>query len=87
MLPPAAARSAICCIAPKIALQSLTNVRTGSDLTEQHGEAPLGALADVLAQCITLPEQVMVELHGETDVAERARKVLSAERRFPAPQR
>ena len=46
-----------------------------------------GALADVLAQCLALPEPVMVDLHGETDVAERARKALAAHERFPARRR
>ncbi len=44
---------------------------------------PFGALVDVLAQCLTLPEAVMVGIHGETDVAERARKTLAAHVRFP----
>jgi Lon protease-like protein len=57
--------------------------RTGTDLGE-HDRAALGALADVLAQCITVPEAVMVGLHSESDVAERARKAIAADRRFPA---
>jgi Lon protease-like protein len=56
--------------------------RTGTDLAE-HAGAKLGALADVLAQCLVLPEPVLLELHAETDVAERARKALAAEQRFP----
>ena len=57
--------------------------RTGTDLSS-HEAAPLGVLADLLAQCLTLPESVMTALHGEMNVAERARKAIAAERRFPA---
>ena len=60
--------------------------RTGADLGE-HDSAPLGALADVLAQCTTAPEAVVLGLHGEVIVAERARKALAAERRFPSTRR
>ena len=60
--------------------------RTGTDLGE-HGEVHLAVLADVLAQCLTVPETVMVDLHAEADVAERARKALAAERRFPGGRR
>jgi len=55
--------------------------RTGSEF--EVGEASLGALADMLVQCLTLPEAVLLDLHGELDVAERARKVLAAADRFP----
>ncbi|MGE0144210.1 MAG: LON peptidase substrate-binding domain-containing protein [Planctomycetota bacterium] len=46
-------------------------------------EVPLGNLADVLAQVLCLPEAVMAAIHGETDMAERARRALAAADRFP----
>lgn len=55
--------------------------RTGSDF--EVGEASLGALADMLAQCLTLPESVLLSVFDELDVAERARRVLAAADRFP----
>ncbi|MGA0867581.1 MAG: LON peptidase substrate-binding domain-containing protein, partial [Planctomycetota bacterium] len=55
--------------------------RTGSEF--EVGEASLGSLSDMLVQCLTLPEAVLLDLHGELDVAERARKVLAAADRFP----
>jgi hypothetical protein len=55
--------------------------RTGSEF--EVGEASLGSLSDMLVQCLTLPEPVLLDLHGELDVAERARKVLAAADRFP----
>ncbi len=68
------------------ALTAAITARTGHQL-DPDPELPLGALADVLTQCLALPEQVMVDLHGETDVAERARKALAAHERFPARRR
>lgn len=50
-------------------------------------DIPLGALADVLAQCLCLPEPVMAAIHGEIDVAERSRRTLAAAGRFPARRR
>lgn len=55
--------------------------RTGSDF--EVGEASLGALADMLAQCLTLPESILLSVFDELDVAERARRVLAAADRFP----
>lgn len=46
-------------------------------------EMDLSGLADLLAQFVRAPEPVMADLHGELDVAERARKALSAHERFP----
>ena len=69
-------------------LTAAISSRTGHDFeAETETELPLGALADVLAQCLAIPEQVMIGLHGETDVAERARKALAAHGRFPSRRR
>jgi Lon protease-like protein len=44
---------------------------------------PLGALADVLTQCLCVPEGVLAAIHAELEVAERGRKALAAAERFP----
>ncbi len=59
---------------------------TGTQLPQAE-EIPLGALSDVLAQCLCVPEAVMAAIHGEIDVAERARRALAAADRFPARRR
>ncbi|MBK8976370.1 MAG: LON peptidase substrate-binding domain-containing protein [Planctomycetes bacterium] len=51
---------------------------------EPDERMPLGTLADLLTQCVRAPEPVLVDLHGELRVAERARKALAAHERFPA---
>ena len=68
------------------ALVGAIEQRAGGRL-ESADSIPLGALADLLANNLTVPEPVMVSLHGETDVAERARKAIAADSRFPARPR
>ncbi len=53
--------------------------------TIEHDDViPLGALADVLTQCLSLPEGLLASLHAELEVAERGRKALAAAERFPS---
>ena len=58
--------------------------RTGYAI-EDGEEVSAAQLADILAQTLTVPQELMEEIYSEESVGTRIEKVLAAHEHFPAP--